>query len=420
MTDLRVAILHYAGPPIIGGVEHTIAVHARLLIEHGYSVSVIVGRGDPLSGPPLTGGRVGVDFVHIPEVDSRHPDVLAIGKALAAGEVPAAFYDLRNRLVEQLSAALLGSDVCIAHNVLTLHKNLPLTAALHVLTRQGLRLIGWCHDFAWTRPQYQPALHDGYPWNLLSHPWPNVRYVVDSEAQRTELTRLFAVNEDQITVVPPGVDPAGFDQWTETTRRLVTELDLWAASPLLLLPARITRRKNIELAIRITAALKQAGRWPKLLVTGPPGPHNPENVAYLEALRALRRELDVEEAVVFLYEVEANGRSSRQLDDVTMANLFHLADALLFPSTAEGFGIPVLEAGLARLPVFCSDIPPFRETADGVAEFFGLDEPPEAIAHRLMAALDADRASRLRRRVLDRFTWEAVFTQCIEPLLRAP
>jgi glycosyltransferase involved in cell wall biosynthesis len=416
---MRVAILHYAGPPIIGGVEHTIAVHSRLLVEHGYPVSVIAGRGEQFQRE--------VDFIRIPEVDSAHPDVLAIGEALAAGKVPPAFYDLRDRLVERLSAAMRDSDLCIAHNVLTLHKNLPLTAALHSLTRRGdpprsPRVIGWCHDFAWTRLQYQSALYDGYPWNLLSHPWPGVRYVVVSEAQRSELARLFGVSHDRITVIPPGIDPVEFGQWTATTRRLVTELDLLAANPLLLLPARITRRKNVELAIRITAALKEAGRRPKLVVTGPPGPHNPQNVAYLDMLRDLRRELDVEDAVAFLYEhgdsAGANGRSLLQPDQETMANLFHLADALLFPSAAEGFGIPVLEAGMARLPVFCSDIPPFRETAGGVAEFFGLDEPPATIAGRIAATLDADRASRLRRRVLAGYTWESLFVQRIEPLLR--
>jgi glycosyltransferase involved in cell wall biosynthesis len=416
---MRIAILHYAGPPIIGGVEHTMAVHSRLFIEHGHSVSVIAGRGEKF--------RDDVDFVHIPEVDSRHPEVLAIGEALAAGEVPPTFYDLRDRLVERLSAAMQGHDACIAHNVLTLHKNLPLTAALYNLTHrataevaptQSPGVIGWCHDFAWVRPQYQPVLHEGYPWNLLSHPWPGVRYVVVSEAQRTELARLFAVSQDQITVVPPGVELAEFDQWTETTRRLVAELDLLAANPLLLLPARITRRKNIELAIRITAALKAAGRQPKLVVTGPPGPHNPKNAAYLDALRDLRRELDVIDAVIFVYEVGADGRSPLQVDDTTVANLFHLADSLLFPSTAEGFGIPVLEAGMARLPIFCSDIPPFRETANGAAEFFRLDEPPATIARRIVITLDADRASRLRRRVLHEYTWEAIFVQRIEPLLR--
>jgi len=32
------------------------------------------------------------------------------------------------------------------------------------------------------------------------------------------------------------------------------------------------------------------------------------------------------------------------LDDATVANLYQIADALFFPSTQEGFGIPIIEA----------------------------------------------------------------------------
>jgi hypothetical protein len=41
----RVAILHYAGPPIVGGVESTIYHHALALSHRGYQVEVVAGRG---------------------------------------------------------------------------------------------------------------------------------------------------------------------------------------------------------------------------------------------------------------------------------------------------------------------------------------------------------------------------------------
>ena len=43
----RVAILHYAAPPLIGGVEATMADHARLLAARGYAVRLVAGRGRP-------------------------------------------------------------------------------------------------------------------------------------------------------------------------------------------------------------------------------------------------------------------------------------------------------------------------------------------------------------------------------------
>ncbi len=45
MNMPRVAILHYAAPPGIGGVESTMGAHARLLADHGYPVKIIAGRG---------------------------------------------------------------------------------------------------------------------------------------------------------------------------------------------------------------------------------------------------------------------------------------------------------------------------------------------------------------------------------------
>jgi hypothetical protein len=115
----RVAILHYAAPPIVGGVEVTIYHHARLLTQAGYHVHVIAGRGESFH-PRVT-------FHLIPEVDSRHPEVLSVGQALATGQVAFSFVALRDRLADRLCPLLTEADVCIVHNAITLHKNLPLT-----------------------------------------------------------------------------------------------------------------------------------------------------------------------------------------------------------------------------------------------------------------------------------------------------
>lgn len=429
----RVAILHYAGPPVVGGVERTIYHHARLLAQAGYRVQVIAGRGAPFDD------RVQVRL--IPRLYSQHPEVLAVKGQLDRGIVGAGFRRLRDELCDELMAALAGTDRCIVHNAITLHKNLALTAALRQLSDQGIvRLIAWCHDFAWRRPQYQPELHPGYPWVLLREPWPGVTYVVVSQAQREELAELFNPSTalpfdraqdrrrgsgqgsghrwpaENIRVVPPGVEPAALLRLRSRTAELVNALGLPEAEVVLLLPARITRRKNIELAVRITAALHDRGRQAHLVVTGPPGPHNPANVAYLEELQRLRRELGVERYVHFLYE-QGTLEEPFVPDDLMMAELYLVADALLFPSTQEGFGIPVLEAGLTRLPVFCSAIPPFRESGGDWVHTFELHEEPEEIARRIDQVLETDTAFRLRCRVRDGYTWQRVFAERIEPLL---
>src|SRR5262249_10545528 len=149
---------------------------------------------------------------------------------------------------------------------------------------------------------------------------------------------------------PNGVDVARFLKLGSVTQALVQQLDLFSLAPLLLLPVRITPRKNIELALAVLAELR--ARYPRaaLVVTGPLGAHNPPNVEYLEQLRPRRSELGLETSALFLAEL-----SDQPLSDEVIADFYRLADGLFLPSREEGFGIPVLEAGLARLPLFCAD-----------------------------------------------------------------
>ena len=410
MTSKRkIAILHYAGPPVIGGVESTISYHARLLAELDYPVTVIAGRGADFH-PRLT-------FVSVPEIDSRHPEVLAAGAELAAGQVGQAFFHLRERLIERLTPVLEKMDICIVHNAITLHKNLPLTAALRTLSqRRGAAWIAWCHDFAWQDRLYTPDLHPGYPWDLLRQPWPGVRYVVVSAHRRERLAALLNLPEERIQVVTPGVDVAEFLGLSAQAQRLASQLDLLQAEPLMLYPARVTRRKNIELAIRISAALKERHPRAKLVITGPPGPHNPRNQAYLESLQQLKAELGLQSNVHFLFEQGENGEHFEAPYSV-VAELFRLADLLLFTSRREGFGIPVLEAGLARLPIFAANIPSIRESAGELANLFAVDDDPQTIANSISVFLEHNRAYKLRQRVLQHFTWRAILKNQLVPMI---
>jgi glycosyltransferase involved in cell wall biosynthesis len=398
----RIAILHYSAPPVVGGVESTIAAHARLFADHGYSVKIIAGRGEQFDP------RVPVEI--IPHAGSANPEIVQMNRELAVGTVGSRFHGATNELLRILPQSLQDADVCIAHNIATLHKNLALTSVLHDLAEAGrVRLIAWCHDLAWDDPLYAGELHTGFPWGLLRAPWAGVRYVVVSEARKRELIQLWGAAQE-ISVVPPGIEPLGFLHAGETTAEWAREFKLLRAAPLLLTPTRVTRRKNIELAIEITAALCGQGLAPKLLVMGPLGPHNPANREYLEDLGRLQERRTPPGAVILL-------QQHGVVDDVTRRDLYWLADALLITSRREGFGIPLLEAGLTGLPIFCSDIPPFHESAGENAHFFTLDESPVDIAARLARFLAEDARYQMKQRVLNTFAWDRIFAERIEPLV---
>ncbi len=475
MRKPSIGILHFTCPPVVGGVEAVVGATARLFAGADYRVQVLAGRGDRFDE------RIPVAIV--PELDSKHPDLLAVNEDLDGGKLGAGFQRLSERLRASLRDHVAGLDFCIVHNAFTLHFNLPLTAALHELVSEpGFpRVIAWCHDLSWTNPLYIPKMRDTPPWNLLKKRIPGVQYVVVSQERLRELAALFGLSpmpteplpsavcddirqpadrvgatdsrppidivgatgsrplqsaerpdttanrcnveeQEPLHVVPNGVDPAIFCNLTPLSRQIAEAHDLFAQDLVLLLPARLTARKNVELAIEVTGRLVRRGFATRLIVTGPPGPHNVRSGDYVSTLLALRRDLGLAEQVVFLYEMATGGAGNYAgnyaIGDEVIADLYQLADLLFFPSAQEGFGIPLLEAGLARLPVFCSDIPPFKEVGGGDVHFFSLGDGPDRIADAIVAFARNDRSYRLRKRVLRQYTWPAIFKEKIVPLLR--
>jgi glycosyltransferase involved in cell wall biosynthesis len=109
------------------------------------------------------------------------------------------------------------------------------------------------------------------------------------------------------------------------------------------------------------------------------------------------------------------GRDVLLLGTVSEADLggwYRAADAFAFPSVKEGFGLVVLEALAAGLPVVASDIPVFAEyLEDGHSALLVPPGDPVALAGAL-ARLAGDPALRRRladggRPLVDRFTWAA-------------
>jgi glycosyltransferase involved in cell wall biosynthesis len=373
----------------------------------GQQVVVFAGRGK------IFDERIPVKL--IPLLDSRHPQVLNVKTQLDKGSLPPAFDELVDQIKSNLSAELNGFDVLIAHNVASLHKNLALTAAIHeVYQLPGFpRLILWHHDLAWESPRYRPEMHQGYPWDLLRENWSGATQVVVSRVRRQELSVLLHIPQDDIHVIPNGVELSTFFRLEQPTLQLIDQLKLNQADPLLLLPARLTRRKNIELALSTLVELRKNFPHAMLLVTGPEGPHNPRNVDYKKKLIKVRNDLNLQGAAHLLAEVTPGF-----LPDDVIADFYRLADAILFPSFEEGFGIPLLEAGISSKPVFCADIPVLHELGGSDVNYFNPHAAPASIAGQITARLNNDATSRLSRRVKHEYTWESIYKNLIEPLIQ--
>lgn len=404
---MKIALLHYTSSPIVGGVESVLSHHASLMLKYGHDVTILAGRGESFDE------RIPMHI--LPRMDSRQYDVMRVKALLDKGRYTPDFDELRDEIRKDLLAEVKDYDVLIAHNVASLHKNLPLTAAIHEIYKipEFPRLILWHHDLAWTTRRYRHELHDGYPWDLLRSRWEGVVHVAVSEFRRQELSNLLSIPKETIRVITNGVDLNTFFKLESQTIQLVEQLKLNQANPLFLLPVRITPRKNIELALRILAELRSTFPKAMLLVTGPEGPHNPSNAVYKQKLLDLRRDLNLQDEVHFLAEV-----TSGYIPDAVIADFYRLADALLFPSLEEGFGIPLIEAAVSSIPVFCANIPVLHELGGDDVSYFDLNANPSSIAEKIADRLLSEATSRWSRRAKHNYTWDAIYSSFIDPLLQ--
>jgi len=399
-TRSRVLLLHFTTPAVLGGVESVMGAHAQGLRAAGADVAIVAGRG--------RASPRGIEIIRIPEVDSRHPAVLAAGTALARGEIPDGYGALRDRIETALRPHVDAADRVVVHNALTLHKNHALAAAIERLaqTRPG-RFVHWTHDLGWTDAQYAGELHDGEPWDRYRRAIPNVRYVAVSAERRDETCALLGLDRERVSVVVNGVDVAAILGLSPEGARLAERLGLYDADPLLLLPARLTRRKRIEAAIAATGTLRSQGRPAALVVTGAPGAHNAGNRGYLAELRDQAAAID---GVHLLYALGL--RPSYRV----VADLYALADAVVLPTGNEGFGIPILEAALHRLPIVCTDLPALRGLAGDDATYLRPDASGEDIARAVGERLAADPEARLRSRA-KRLAWPRVLRERVLPVI---
>jgi glycosyltransferase involved in cell wall biosynthesis len=409
----RVGLLHYTCPPVIGGVETILLEQATRLSARGYPVTILSGRGGPL--PDATG----ITLVIIPELDSRQAEISELREQMMNGQVPPAFGRLSAKIEDLLEPHLAALDVVIVHNALSLHFNVPLTAALWRAADRGRpRLISWMHDLSWVNPLYRPWMHDSEPWDFLRRQHPRVTPVFVSIQRMNEWKALTGAGVDANNVIPNGIDPAALLKLGPGGRALASRFKLLEADVLMLAPVRITKRKNLEWAIDAAGGVRDSGRTVQLLITGPPGPHNPRSHEYVAELKHQTEQLHLQDSVRFLFEATTAGSDDYAIDSATLSDLYMLSDVVVLPSASEGFGLPLAEAAVFRVPVVATDLPAFREVAPEGATIVPIDAGSAAFTSAVLRAIDMPSA-RLRRHVLAALSWDRIISERIEPLLAA-
>ncbi|MHB1265151.1 MAG: glycosyltransferase family 4 protein [Gemmatimonadaceae bacterium] len=176
--------------------------------------------------------------------------------------------------------------------------------------------------------------------------------------------------------------------------------------PYLLVVANRKPHKGLDVALRAFASLR--GEWPelRLAIAG-------ERFAHWSALRALAELLGISQALLDL----------PPLSDAGLSRWYQGAFAVLLPSRAEGFGLPVLEAMALGAPVISTRAGSLPEVAGDAALLVDAgDAPALAEAVRRLRAAPALRAQLVQRGISHAatFRWDDTANAMTRLLLSLP
>jgi glycosyltransferase involved in cell wall biosynthesis len=156
----------------------------------------------------------------------------------------------------------------------------------------------------------------------------------------------------------------------------------------------IEPRKNYEALLRWF--LEDSESQQKLTIIGKPGWHT----------------ADLQKHMRQLMEVDRNFTWLEDADDNLVAAELDKHDIGVFPSFAEGYGLPIVEMSQKGLKLVLSDIPVFREVAGDAAEFFD-PQSPASLSKAISRAAENSAVKNL-----ETDTWSSSASRVLEILLK--
>lgn len=268
-----------------------------------------------------------------------------------------------------------------------------------------------------TRPEHGSPFKRAYArWMLGRATRLAARVIAVSEATKEEILAFGAGQGGKVVVIPNGVREDFFEWGQRVAAACADEA------------AQVSDLGGADAAAR-TAGEAPASRPPRpdclsketssyLLFLGNDKPH--KNLEGL--LRAWPRVREANPALALVLAGVAPG--PRPLPDGVqalgfvpeeeVAPLVAQAEALVLPSFAEGFGLPVLEAHAAGTPVACSDLPALHEAGGEAAVFFNPRDAATIAAALISLLGDSEKRLLLRKKGRARarqFSWDEVAKQ---------
>jgi glycosyltransferase involved in cell wall biosynthesis len=268
----------------------------------------------------------------------------------------------------------------------------------------GCPVIGTVHDLSQI---HVPGKYDGARQFYARHVLPRLirrltHVVTVSRSSKHDIVEYAGVPEDRVTVIPNGVDLDRFRPREKDEARADLDGIIGRDAPFLLYVSRLEHpgKNHVRLIRAFDLFKRQTGLPHRLVLAGP-------DWSGAEVIHAAAAKADYSGDILCTGFV--HGRD--------LPSLYAAADALVFPSLYEGFGIPLLEAmatGTAVAAARCSSLP---EVGGDAALYFDPQEPEEIAAamsrivsddilRRQMVASGLSRASE--------FSWERTASLTLE------
>ena len=210
------------------------------------------------------------------------------------------------------------------------------------------------------------------------------RIIAVSECTKNDLVDFLDIPEEKITVIHHGVDSiysSGRDRQDVSVVREKYQVD----GEFFLMVGSFEPRKNVDRAIDAFAAIKDMPDTLKLVLVGKDSPHKGKMIEKASGL-------GLSERISF----------PGYIPDSDISALLSICTSFVFPSSAEGFGLPLLEAMNSGAPVIASDLKVFREIAGDAAWYVPVGDT-EALSASMRKMLDdAEFRSALIRSGLER------------------
>lgn len=271
--------------------------------------------------------------------------------------------------------------------------------------RAAARVIVTMHDaLVFSHPALFPAafVARSAPLFLASAHASDVLTTV-SNFSRDEISRWMLVRKARVHVVPNGVSERYFDQ-RESSRQAERCRGRHGLGRYIVYVSRFERRKNQHGLVRawVDAGLPQRGI--ALLLVGSRRQAYPELKAEIDRLPAeTARQLKILEGV----------------SDEDLQGLISGSQGFVYPSLAEGFGIPPLEAAAMQVPVICSNRTAMRDYDFLGDDLFDPADHPAMVGllQRMIASPPEPRLLARRAEVVrQRYTWQSVASRFLQVL----